>query len=64
MQRTLRKLTQAAPNWQEKKTENYLFFNLGMIKLSKKFACFDVTSNINTFISVDFFLTSTSLQAW
>lgn len=57
MQRTLRKLTQAAPNWEEEKKENFSFLNLGIIKLYKEFACFDVTNNINMSISVDFFLT-------
>lgn len=32
----------------------FLFLNVGIIELYKGFACFDVTSNINMFISVDF----------
>lgn len=35
----------------------FFFLNLGIIKFYKEFACFDVTNNINMFISVDLFLT-------
>lgn len=41
----------------------FLFLNVGIIELYKGFACFDVTSNINMFISFDFFLSGTSLQS-
>ena len=41
----------------KKKKRKTFFFHLGIIKFYKVFACFDVTNNINMFITVDFFLT-------